>query len=902
MLPGALTAVLRQLRSALGVRAGTDGGDGESLTRFVRQRDEAAFAALMARHGPMVLALCRRVLRHEQDAEDAFQATFLVLARRAGAIRQQQSVAGWLARVAYRIALSARERRAHRQHQERQVVPVSLAEPSSPLAAQELGSLLDQELHRLPRRFHEPLVLCYVEGHTYEEAARQLACPLGTLKLRLQRGRELLRGRLARHGACVGVLGQLPVAGVPAALADATARAAGAFAAGKGAGPASAAAVALAHETLRAVTLARRLLAGTVLALAVVGATVAIAYQQSAVPPGEGKKPEAAARFDAHGDLLPRGAVARLGTLRFRYLGTPERSHVLNTRFSPDGKLIASASRDENRVRLWDAASGKQVSELHMDGLSHDRLAFSPDGKLLAAWVGMKGAPAVVAFSPDGRTLATVNGHSVYLWEVATGKLRQEVTGARGTLGCVAFGPDGRQLAMLDDPPKGEGKSTDVIRIWDAASGKSRVLIDWPGPRLSGLAWSPEGGTLAAISDRNEVQLWDARSGLARARITLPKFGSHLIFDMGFSPDGKLLATQEGYGRVQLWEVASGKLVRTMQGQVAHSCGPSFSPDGKLLTGGSCGLGVRVWEVATGRDMVATRGHYGRVHHLAFVEGGKALVSLGEDGTARVWDVATRAERGQIGAFMLRNGAVSPSGKLVALPDYQRGAVLRDLDTGALVNLLSGALGRRVLTFSADGKWLAAEVVHRLFLFDGATGKSLRELEGHKGQVVAAAFAPDGKLLVSATHDLKAGEADGGRRLKEDVIDHTLRVWDTAAGKELRRAEAHVDVLASSPDGKTFASGNQAGEVTLWDVATLTPRVVAKLDAAVGALAFAPDGKTLAAGSQGADLVLYDVATGRARRRLEGQSGIGCLAFAPDGHTLAAGGSDTTILLWDVQE
>ncbi|HKB36293.1 MAG TPA: RNA polymerase sigma factor [Gemmataceae bacterium] len=224
--------------------------DDKLLARFVRRHEDEAFALLMRRHGAMVYGICRRVLRDEHDAEDAFQATFIVLARRASSIRQGASVAGWLGRVAHRLALAARATAARRRHIERQVAPMSSSEPDCPAAWRELGHVIDEEVARLPDTHHAAFVLCHLEGQTYEQAARQLGWPLGTLKLRLTQARERLRQRLARRGlaltptALVSVLAaDLQSAVVPTALAGPTLKSALAAAAGATSGPAPAVAV-----------------------------------------------------------------------------------------------------------------------------------------------------------------------------------------------------------------------------------------------------------------------------------------------------------------------------------------------------------------------------------------------------------------------------------------------------------------------------------------------------------------------------------------------------------------------------------------------------------------------------------------------------------------------------------
>jgi RNA polymerase sigma factor (sigma-70 family) len=169
--------------------------DRDLLERFTRRQDQAAFAALVARHGPMVLAVCRRVLGHVQEAEDAFQATFLVLVRKAADITQPELLANWLYGVAARTARKARTGVARRLHHERQAAVATL-QPSPDPGWSDLVAQLDEELERLPFKYRAPLVLCYLEGLTNEEAARRLGWPTGSISYRLNRGRDLLRQRL----------------------------------------------------------------------------------------------------------------------------------------------------------------------------------------------------------------------------------------------------------------------------------------------------------------------------------------------------------------------------------------------------------------------------------------------------------------------------------------------------------------------------------------------------------------------------------------------------------------------------------------------------------------------------------------------------------------------------------
>ncbi len=191
------------LRRAALLRDGGGLNDGQLLGLFVKHRDGDAFAALLKRHGPMVMGVFRRVLSSMQDAEDAFQATFLIFARKAGSVKAQDSVAGWLYRVAYRTALEARVRIARRRSKEQQLdeLPHPAMEPED--SPRELLALLDKELDRLPDKYRVPIVLCELEGMSRKEAARTLGLVEGTLSWRLAQAKKLLAKRLSRHGLAI---------------------------------------------------------------------------------------------------------------------------------------------------------------------------------------------------------------------------------------------------------------------------------------------------------------------------------------------------------------------------------------------------------------------------------------------------------------------------------------------------------------------------------------------------------------------------------------------------------------------------------------------------------------------------------------------------------------------------
>jgi RNA polymerase sigma factor (sigma-70 family) len=291
-----LNAVLQRLRAA-GERDGAGSTDGELLTRFLNQRDDDALAALVERHGPMVWGVCRRVLRNPHDAEDAFQATFLVLVSKAATVAPREMVANWLYGVAHQTAVRLRATAAKRGVREMQ-----LKEKPEPAVAEarvsELLPFLDQELSRLPERFRGPIVLCDLEGKTRKEAARQLGCPEGTVASRLARARDVLAKRMARHGLAVsgGSLGAAlsqsgASAGVPDAVVSGTIQVATLLAANQAAGAISGPVAALAEGVLKTMLL-KKIMATTMVVVAlgvaaITGGSLAVGQTEGAGQPAD---------------------------------------------------------------------------------------------------------------------------------------------------------------------------------------------------------------------------------------------------------------------------------------------------------------------------------------------------------------------------------------------------------------------------------------------------------------------------------------------------------------------------------------------------------------------------------------------------------------------------------------
>ncbi len=346
MATAQLGTLLRHLHHLAAGRGDEPRTDRQLLDDFIARRDEAAFAALLARHGPMVLRVCRRVLHHEQDAEDAFQAAFLVLARKAASIRKRDSLAEWLHGVAYRTAMEAKRtasRRRQREARLQELTPQTVPRP----AWDDVQAVLDEEIQRLPAVFRTAFVLCVLEGKSGPEAAAALGIPPGTVSSRLVRARQRLRQQLAHRGielsallAALSVAGSAGRAAVPGVLARTTLRCGLAVAAGEpAAGVISSQVAALAAGVTRAMFLTKaKIVTAMIFAVGLVTVAGAWAHQvlgareqqTAASAPAAPDKPKSAAAPETP-KPLPADAASEVVTYRGRVLG-------------PDGRPFAGAS------------------------------------------------------------------------------------------------------------------------------------------------------------------------------------------------------------------------------------------------------------------------------------------------------------------------------------------------------------------------------------------------------------------------------------------------------------------------------------------------------------------------------------------------------------------------------
>lgn len=914
--------VLGQLHHWLGSKA-TVADDGKLLERFVHQRDEDAFAELVSRHGPLVFGLCRRLLGNAQDAEDVFQATFFVLARKAAMIRKPESLSCWLHGVAYRLARKAKSEANKRRIRERQAIPF-VDNTDSDLSWREVCGLLDEELQHLPEKQRLPLVLCYLEGLTQDEASRRLGWPRGTLKRRLEAGRERLRLRLTKRGLSLGIslftaaLTQSASRGaVPLILRSATVRAAMRFVTEETTAVAATPAALLAKGALQSMlTTKLRLGAMAILLLGCVVTAAGLAIPQAAPEKQPENKAEAPAparpaedkqaRKDRYGDPLPPGAIARLGTMRLRH-----QQSVNSVVFTRDSKT-AIASSISGDIVFWDVATGCEARRIQAGGpgkMLHT-LAISADGKILASGGNVPGARSEIClwdvetgkllsrgtleanqirqllFTPDDKTLVLSDSSNVIrLWDIARKKVAHELKGHPGPIQSMALSPDGKTLASASGDAN--------IRLWDVAAGKEKLDFA-AGGGVSGLAFSPDGKTLSAIGLYPGFALFDANTGKKLRKVD--RVGQ--LLGLVYAHDGKTLIGMSSH-LLQVFDAASGKDLRRFEAPRRMINWLTLSPDGKTLaTFGNGRHTLELWDVASGKLLHPAPGHRHYITSLVFSADGRQVFSAAGlwDIPLQVWDARTGERRYELGDNP--NGvdelALSPDGKLLAACGYNDNTIrLWDPAGRKEVRVFKGDMKSvQSVAWSTDGKTLASAGRRDLQsgdlrIWDAATGKQRWEAALDIVWWPAVALSPDNKIVAVSGFQM------GG-----------IRLWSVETGKELRRIttpQQIVYTLAFSPDGSALASGGLSGTIHLWEPAT--GRLLRQWNTKtewISHLAFAHDGRTLVAGHNDGSVHLWEAATGKERACFQGhRSGVRAVAISRDGRYLASGGEDTTILVWD---
>jgi WD40 repeat protein/transcriptional regulator with XRE-family HTH domain len=579
---------------------------------------------------------------------------------------------------------------------------------------------------------------------------------------------------------------------------------------------------------------------------------------------------------------------------------------VLSAAYSPDCITVpgAQAERCENQLAsvgydgtliIWNARTGELLH--HMAGssepndfVSTQRVAYSPDGKLLAACEGNlvkiydplsgellnilswhKADVTAIAISADGRLLASggLDG-SVMIWELSTGSPLQPLAGHTEAIEELSYSPDGNWLVTAGDDP--------ALKIWDVQTGDLlQEYTDFTGV-VVGVTFSPDGKQIA-FSDGN-LHVWQFTQETEENEKTI---GYQEIFTIpgaapgSFSPDGKIIAglggTDTSGSVIKLWDAATRRELLTLSGDPGV-IGLAFNPDGKSLASTSFDGTVKIWDITPGKEKVvisAPAGGFGT--RIAYKPDGGEIATTGGDGTATLWNIETGEPSLTLTGHDLEvmNVAVSTDGTHLATASLDGTAIIWDAASGQKFLTLSGHEdGVRAVAFSPDGALIATGGFDGTAkVWDGKTGELMYEIAEHQGLVLGVAFSPDGDRLATAS------------------TDATAKIWDMKTGELVYTLEGHQDGIreaAFSPDGTIIATGSGDGTAILWDAASGS-KIMTLIGHSSGifTVAFSPDSNYLATGSADATAKIWDVATGQEILSLPGtKGGVSGVAFSPN--------------------
>jgi RNA polymerase sigma factor (sigma-70 family) len=758
-------ALFRDVQTLFGL--GVVGGwtDGQLLEQFLTADDataEAVFTTLVERHGAMVLHVCRQTLDDPHDAQDAFQATFLVFLQRARSIRKPESVASWLFGVALRVARRARYGAVVRRFHERQSGKIAATRAGSESGSSECQVALHEEIARLPARYRESVVLCHLEGLSTAVAAQRLGCAHGTILSRLARARERLRRRLTGRGLTVPV-GLLAADLVPheaaAALAAApsysTVKAMVRSMAGRAAlvRAASPAVAALTHATLRSLFMTRLTLSAAVLATAAALTSVTIPLVRTILAadsrdslPGEGlqtsgEKPRPKDREADRSRDLEDTFFTRLK--REHEFNDPQWPYWIKVRDVQDRTLIDATWKHKvgGKGNDFDLVIQAKRAKVHFDRGAKLARVYLDEGEVQHL---RQDADVVLI---DNRILEfPIPTESRFMTAQAPAPPRpQPLPVAKEAMVdsdqalSLAYSSDGKTLITAG--------FQGTIDLWDLVENRKVGSFKGEPSVVRFVTFAPDGRTLASVGNEGTVKLWDVPAGTMKRTIPSPSESIRraVKFSMSgcvaFAPDGHHLAIT-AWGseearyiyEVRVFDARDGQLVWSHLGRGEGAVSLAFAPDGKTLA--SAGWrAVKLWDAQTGEPLRTLKPDRGGIYDVVFSPDGRMLAG---------------------GERFMGDASREPA-ELVTLWDVKTGEILRTMEgqTGKV-----GGVGIAFVAISPDGKTVALggaghvrsfgrmqKVLSDIRLWEIATGKPLWAFEGELGPVNSLSFSPDGKTL-----------------------------------------------------------------------------------------------------------------------------------------------------------
>jgi WD40 repeat protein/serine/threonine protein kinase len=572
----------------------------------------------------------------------------------------------------------------------------------------------------------------------------------------------------------------------------------------------------------------------------------------------------------------------------------------------PTGRYLAYSTK-ENAIVLWDIKADRKHAVLHgCDGpiftcafdatcdtvaaCTNDFQAVAWDtatGKRACSWSFADGPAGLIGSEISSRQLVAtrLKDNSVCVWDLKTGRKQYVLKGHREHAVRAEFNRQGSRIVTA------EGYPSNVMRMWNAQSGEPIAVLRGHTNLAQDMRFSPDGKLLASCSYDQTIRLWDGMTG---APIATLRGHTGRVLAIAFSLDSTRLVSGSQDHSVRLWDATTGGLIAVLHGHANDVNSVAFSPDGATIASGSSDRTTRLWDARLAERNGVLRGHTSFVYGVAFHPDGERLVSAGWDSTIRVWNATSGQETAvwhNPVKTTINSISIDPSGKLLASLGRDNAVRLWDMATGKHLHhwtIFSDHWQEGRVKFSPGGNLLAAGSrdgsVH---VWDVHSRDTWSVLRGHRENVFAVAFSPDGRRLASAGADL----------------DGSIRIWDVAKKEQVRLLPGHVDeifALAFSPDGKVLASGSKDGTVRLWETTNWKPSAVLNHGTNVYGVAFTPDGTRLATSCADNSIRFWDVATGQEVAELRNHgSYVKTLAFSPDGSRLASASGDCTIRIWD---
>jgi len=851
--------------------------DGYIINKCLNGESEA-FGFLVDKYKESVYAFAYTRLRNFQDAEDVTQEVFIKAYQRLRTLRRWDSFLAWLYSITSSLCkmhIRSQSTRPDREYVEDKDTKILDIMSLNSYHEEELSESVRDALEVLPEIHRQVLTLHYLGGMKVNEVARFLGTSPRTIARRLDSAKSQLKEEIFGMMTINFERRRLP-AGFTLHIMDVVSR--------------------INIQPVPRITnlpWGLSLTAGIMLMIMSLGSHLSITNPMFSVT---GSMPSSDMRIMEFGDI-PVDVT-----------NSSQDPYTLVGQGNDEGGGL-NLSNQQNAVMMAPAGEGGKIPDKPSVQLGNGTLgemAYSPDGKILAAVIGVgvrlydadnfneigilpEDYPTSLAFSFDGKILAIGCRDDIGLWDVQTRKQIGSLPSSSWN-DKMAFSPDGKILTSTRN-------EDNMIHLWDVEKLQQIGTLEGHTDYISYVLFSPD-GELVSCDGEKTIRIWNVQE---QKQIGLLEGHKNQVLTFAISPDGRILASGDREGELLLWNIQEQKLIGSLGEHKPWVNSLAFSPDGKTLASGSNGdQAIRIWDIQTQKQIALIQGNKGEASQVCFNHNGRILASMNyADPAVRFWDIQEQKQIGIIGEFTNASYslAFSPDGKILASGESGGFVRVWDIQEQKSVGRFEGYYGYMAglnsVAFSSDGKIIASinnngnNNTYEIYLFDVQKQERIGILKGHTTAISSIAFTPDGKVLVSSGNQ-----------------DQTVRLWDVDKQKELAvlNNNSWVHTVAISPDGETIAAAvGSENLIRLWN--TKTQKELGVLNDPVTAafsVAFSPDGKTLASCNQLGIIRIWNYKERKLIDEFQGPKPYGPIIFSPDGKwliTIRAG----NVQFWDIQ-